>query len=371
MIIGCTKNLLEFLKVTPTKREGEIDPLFSWTANLITVNRRKALVAVNDAAKCCFVLYGLTAKILPKLPELILSGIRAVLESEYIAPEVIEKYLKEAGSDVVWTPTVRSGIAYCNKACERVKRFSNLLDADELIPGRFFPWMNDDMIMKHGGHTICEILCEVLAERYGSPVQSARMAELEIELALHTPCKRTLLVPDNFNFYQLHTVLQTAFAWEDCHLHQFVLKKNRSEKPEALIRPDYVEMDDLMFVPDIKRIDSTEITVKEVFSQYKKIEYEYDFGDEWVHTVKLKRWIENCDSPMPTCTEAVGETPLENSGGPSGFQMKAEILADPEHPDYEDIVMWSGGRCTNPLNTKAINWELGFRYRHCIPVIYD
>jgi hypothetical protein len=49
MLIGCTKNLLEFLKEAPVKREEGIDPLFTWTANLIMLNRRKTLVVVNDA----------------------------------------------------------------------------------------------------------------------------------------------------------------------------------------------------------------------------------------------------------------------------------------------------------------------------------
>ena len=71
MLIGCTKNLLEFLKESPAEREEAIDPLFSWTANLIILNRRKTLVAVNDATKCCFVLYGLTTKMIPKISELL------------------------------------------------------------------------------------------------------------------------------------------------------------------------------------------------------------------------------------------------------------------------------------------------------------
>ena len=82
MLIGCTKNLLEFLKESPAEREEAIDPLFSWTANLIMLNRRKTLVAVNDATKCCFILHGLTTKMIPKIPELLKNGIRAVLESE-------------------------------------------------------------------------------------------------------------------------------------------------------------------------------------------------------------------------------------------------------------------------------------------------
>lgn len=127
MIIGCTKKLLDFLGTKPTKLTDDAPALFSWTANLITLNRRKTLIAINNETKCCFVLYGLTAKHLPNLPELFKNGIRQVLRSEYISPEIIEKYLDDCGSEtILTTSTSRSATTYCTKACSRVERFVNL-----------------------------------------------------------------------------------------------------------------------------------------------------------------------------------------------------------------------------------------------------
>jgi hypothetical protein len=34
---------------------------------------------------------------------------------------------------------------------------------------------------------------------------------------------RTLLVPESFNFAQMHELIQAAFGWTDSHLHQFIL----------------------------------------------------------------------------------------------------------------------------------------------------
>jgi hypothetical protein len=370
MLIGCTKNLLEFLKETPVEREEAIDPLYSWTANLIMLNRRKTLVAVNDATKCCFVLHGLTTKMIPKLPELLKNGIRAVLESEYVAPNIIEKYLDECGQELVFTKTLRSEVAYCNKACERVKSFSEILIPGDLLQKPFLPWFNDDLIPKYNYHRISEILISAFSERYGSPVQSAQMVELEVELELCTPCKRTLLVPTNLNFYQLHRILQDAFGWEDHHMHQFILEKKRSGRPTKVIQP-FGGAAEFFLDKDIQNIESTEITVKEVFALHKKIEYEYDFGDDWMHTVKLKKWIENFENPYPTCIDAVGEAPLEDCGGRFGFKEKLEILADSKHPDYQEIMDWTGGKCTKPLDMKRINCRIADAYRRCIPVIYS
>ena len=124
MKLECTKKLLDYLGVKPektTSEPAESDSLCAWTANLLTLNRRKTIVAVNPASRCMFVLYGITAKHIPKMPELILEGIRQMLKSEYIRPEIIENYLDDCGKTVEFVPnSSRSVISVCNQACERV-----------------------------------------------------------------------------------------------------------------------------------------------------------------------------------------------------------------------------------------------------------
>lgn len=372
MIIGCTKKLLDFLGIKPLKTTTEIDPLFSWTANLVTINRRKTLVAVNNASKCAFVLYGLTAKMIGKISELVLDGIRAVLESEYIAPDIIENYLDSCGRDVTFVSnSSRSDTAYCNKACERVERFTYLFEAGDMLQQKYLPWINYYPIAKESYICSHEKLISSFTEKYGAPVQSADVAELEITLDLLTPCKRTLIVPCNINFYQLHKILQSAFEWHDRHLHQFVLKKDSTGRPTKLVQIIDAETEALALDRSIKNIDSVDITVKDAFEKHKKIEYEYDFGDDWIHTIKLKRFIKNCSAPYPHCTEAIGDAPMEDSGGAYGFDEKMRILNDPKHPDHEWISDWVRRSWWNPLDINAINRRLQEAHRVCVPICYD
>ena len=372
MVIGCTKKLLDFLGVKPQKLTAETNPLFSWTANLIILNHRKTLVAVNNATKCCFVLHGLTAKSISKLPELMKDGIRAVLQSEYIIPEIIEKYLDDCGCDLTFATTAsRSDVAYCNKACERVERFVNLFEPDSMFQEKYLPWVNDDMISKEDYTFIYEKLIATLTERYGSPVQSACVAELEVTLDLLTPCKRTLVVPSDLNFYQLHRILQDAFEWHDCHLHQFVLKKDGMGRPREIIQPAHSENDDWIAFSGGKSIDSTSVNIREIFEAQKKIDYEYDFGDGWIHTIKLRRFIPDCTTPYPHCTEAIGDAPMEDSGGAYGFDEKIKILKDPDHPEHEWISDWVRSAWWHPLDFDSINRRIRQKHRRCIPVQYD
>ena len=90
-----------------------------------------------------------------------------------------------------------------------------------------------------------------------------------------------------------------------------------------------------------------------------------------MHTIKLKKWIENCENPYPKCIDAIGESPVEDCGGSFGFEEKMEILADLTHPYYREIMAWSGGKCTKPLDLKWINCHIADVYRRCVPVIYS
>ena len=189
MELACTKKLLEYIEIKPEKVSAEVDPLFEWTANLIVINRRKTLVVVHAASRCAFVLYGLTAKNKNELPGLVLSGIRRLLESEYVRSEIIEQYLNDLGREVsLRASSSRKTVASCNKACARVEIFSELLQAKELYQQEIQLWLNDDMLGNGKYLMAYEALIGQLQDRYGKDVRSCRALELEVSLGLHTPC---------------------------------------------------------------------------------------------------------------------------------------------------------------------------------------
>lgn len=369
MELGCTKNLLEYLGVKPTKPTLLHKPLFSWTANLITLNRRKTVVVMNCATQCTFILFGITAKNLNDMPYLILNGIRGLLESEYVAPEIIEKYLAECGENVSFVSnSSRSAISYCNNACRRIEYFSNLFEPGDLYQTKYLPWINNDLCGYSTGAPVrlnYEKLISCLKEEYGESVQSASVAVLDVTLDLLTPCKRTIKVPCDINFYQLHNILQAAFSWYDSHLHRFEID---GETREIIsVHPD----DDYAAIMKEKNINSLEVTVGEIFSRCRKLKYVYDFGDEWEHIVRLKKFVKDCREPYPCCTEAIGDTPVEDCGGKYGYARLKNILNNPEHSEYNEIYEWCDGSVSDPADIKWINYTMKERFRRIVPVTYD
>ena len=74
-----------------------------------------------------------------------------------------------------------------------------------------------------------------------------------------------------------------------------------------------------------------------------KIEYEYDFGDGWVHEIKLEK-ILPADNTMksPVCTDGALACPPEDCGGIWGYAQMLEALKDPHHEQHEETLEWIG-----------------------------
>lgn len=367
MELSCTKKLLEYMQCKPEKGSEEVAPVFAWSANLLVIDRRKALVVAHPASRCGFVLYGFTAKDKAKLPELILQGIRRMLESEYVRPEIVERYLADLGTDVTLRAnSSQKAVARCNQVCARVKYFSELLEPDELFQQDIQLILNEDVVTANQYTYAYEALIDLLQEHYGEKVQSCRALELEVSLNLHTPCTRRIIVPDNLNFYQFHRVLQNCFCWEDCHLHHFVTAVNKRGYPAQIIRPEWD--DDGDDYPGIETKDSFHVHLSDVFPGKKAVVYEYDFGDSWYHMIRLRKVIDDCQDPYPHCIMAEGDAPPEDCGGADGYAYMLDVLKDPEHPEYEDIVEWLNGYYRRTPNVSHINWDVRNAHRWPFPI---
>ena len=65
MQLGCTKKLLDYLGKKGGPADTDIEPLLSWSAHLITLNHRHAVVAANDSSRYGFVPVSYTHLTLP------------------------------------------------------------------------------------------------------------------------------------------------------------------------------------------------------------------------------------------------------------------------------------------------------------------
>lgn len=356
MILTCTKQLLDEIGIHAEKSDAAFDPMYTWTANLIRINRRKTLVVVHAASRAAFVLYGITAKHKKILPQLIQEGIRTLLRSECIKPEIIEEYLAEYGGGVLfYANNVRAHVNYSTFACKEVQYCAQKFREDDLYQEELLQYINAAPLANKQYQCAYESLAECFAQRYGNALYSCGMLELDVTLDLLTECRRVLRIPDTLNFVQLHRVMQAAFGWHNCHLHEFILETDSDGRPTCIVSP---MDDDLWDASRVRRLDPEGTQVDEILDRYETITYLYDFGDGWTHTIKLSGVIDGDGVPYPQCILAIGDAPMEDSGGPGGFAEIMQILGDAHHPEHSNIKTWVAWQYWYPLDLERMNTRL-------------
>jgi len=166
--------------------------------------------------------------------------------------------------------------------------------------------------------------------------QLGDILQLKIVMVASKPAIwRQILVPADYTFFDLHVAIQDAFGWQDYHLHQFFTgspyKRNGSYEQISFPSP---EMEDM--------IDERQEKLLSWFKEPKdKLWYEYDFGDSWMHEIKLEK-IVPAESKLkyPILLDGVMSCPPEDCGGIGGYYDLIDILANPSHPEYTDMLNW-------------------------------
>jgi hypothetical protein len=96
--------------------------------------------------------------------------------------------------------------------------------------------------------------------------------------------------------------------------------------------------------PDMPLLDERTATLQDlVANEGDSFTYEYDFGDSWDHEILLERWIDAEQGVCyPACVAGARARPPEDCGGTPGYSELIEILANPGHPDHDDMLRWLG-----------------------------
>ena len=87
---------------------------------------------------------------------------------------------------------------------------------------------------------------------------------------------------------------------------------------------------------------------KAKISQYflsakNKANYEYDFGDGWEHEVVLEKILQSVvGNKYPQCIGGERACPPEDCGGVWGYANLLKIIANPTHPEYQELMEWLG-----------------------------
>lgn len=165
---------------------------------------------------------------------------------------------------------------------------------------------------------------------------TAPVAALELEVTLldmEPAVWRRVVVPASISLRDLHDVLQVAMGWDDAHLYQFTVGDT-----------DYGDVEDM---EDLGNVDTK---LADLVGPGDTLGYTYDFGDSWEHAVRV---LGTTTAGGPHCLDGGGACPPEDCGGAPGYEHLLEVLADPAHPEHDELAEWIG----RPVDPAAFDPE--------------
>lgn len=141
---------------------------------------------------------------------------------------------------------------------------------------------------------------------------------------------RRLLVPASITLEGLHDVLQVAFGWTDSHLHAFEARGVHYGQADSEL--------------GMQQLDEKRAPLEEVLRKPKDtMNYEYDFGDSWVHKVVLEKVLPNAESrDTLSCIAGERACPPEDCGGAWRYAELLDALSDSSHTGPAEMLEWIG-----------------------------
>ncbi len=129
--------------------------------------------------------------------------------------------------------------------------------------------------------------------------------------------------------------------------------------------------DDGEFLGDPEILPGWEIpVVSYVTLTDRSLVYEYDFGDDWQHSVTLEKVMpRDVDTRYPACVAGRRACPPEDCGGIYGYQEFLEAVRNPAHEEHENMLEWVGGyydpgefdKTKTSFDDPAERWNRAFR----------
>ena len=158
------------------------------------------------------------------------------------------------------------------------------------------------------------------------------MYDFEVSLVGARPrVWRRFLLATSATFFDLHEAIQRACGWQDRHLFSFNVPSKVPGPPTIIAGiPDVADF--LDETPDAR---STRLA-RYFTAGTTMVTYEYDFGDEWNHTVKLQGLVEQVERRKRILLDGARAFPPEDCGGMEGYRQCVAFVRSGRIPGKND-----------------------------------
>ena len=151
------------------------------------------------------------------------------------------------------------------------------------------------------------------------------------------PIWRRIQVPETYTFWDLHVAIQDVMGWSGYHLHEFEVVNPSTGLKQTIGTPDDDSGRSVLLDRRQKIADYFSMANESAY-------YVYDFGDAWEHEILLEKILPREKGvKYPICLKGRRACPPEDCGGIWGYEELLEIIKDPQHDEYEEMLEWLGG----------------------------
>lgn len=164
----------------------------------------------------------------------------------------------------------------------------------------------------------------------GQPMPDAGCKSLRLKVQMKDvskpPMWREIVIPADFNFSQLHHAIQAVAGLENCHLWQF---QHQVYNPDLQIGIPADDGTGFGLDEWTHDADATPVTGF-LAKKGDKLEYVYDFGDDWIFTVSVLEVIDR-RGDVAECTKWKCDfQPIEDCGGIWAYQQLRDAFTAPK-----------------------------------------
>jgi len=314
MVIGLTQKLATYAKMDITTSDA-YNPLFSWHANLITVNGKKSIIALHDRTRMPLLFYNVKVKDMKNLSGMISEGIKTVFQALGLEHHLVNRYLEEAGPMTFGKTTSRSVLSTMTLMMDYAINLDFFFLEDQLLQVNFSKEIAD-MFFKvdHPYDIVIERFYQIFAAfakadnllSIRNP-DSFRAYQLLLKIKKEEGVVwRRIVVPANINFEQFHNVIQAAFGWLKYNEYAFIV----FHKGEivSLITDEGIHHPQDPKANYFHLIDY-KTPLREYVELFEEMEYIYDYILDWRHQIILEKIVPDYYDSYPACTGGYGTTP--------------------------------------------------------------
>lgn len=184
--------------------------------------------------------------------------------------------------------------------------------------------------------------------------------ELRVRFDFRTlACERTLLVPKDATFDDLHAMIQACLGFANAHPYAFYAGHGDETVRVKLPDDDPLEDAATRKVASLSDRDAATLPLEALVPDHHKLRYRYGYeGGSWHLTCELTDEFAHLGEAIPVCTAGAGDAPCEELGGEEEFATFLKTVDNPEASDYESTEEWGADQGFERFNLKSANSRL-------------